>query len=68
MEFLQIFLNDLDFILSNYPISFFIFLLANIITWLILRIFTDYKFLWCKHNCEKCGCWTCKFYHEKSDN
>ena len=32
------------------------------LAWLICFLLTEYKYLWCKRNCKKCGNWQCKFF------
>lgn len=63
MNIAKIIFDDLSYICSNHLIGFIVFLFTNFLSWFLLRLLTDHKFLWCKHNCSKCGCWTCKFYH-----
>ena len=38
--------------------------LVYLLSWVVVHILTDTKYLWCKRNCEKCGCWNCKYYHD----
>ena len=37
---------------------------AMFLSWLVSHLLCEFKHLWCKKECDKCGCWTCKFYPE----
>ncbi len=36
------------------------------LSWVFVYIMTEFKYLVCKRNCEKCGCWTCKYFKEQN--
>lgn len=55
----------IDFIENHLGFCIFVSMFfAEIFSWIILRLVTDTKYLWCKRNCTKCGCWSCELWHE----
>lgn len=43
-----------------------VLLVLYFLSWIAVRLMCDYKYVICKRNCEKCGCWNCKFYHDSN--
>ena len=51
-------------LLMFFIITFF----TSLIAWFICFLLCDFKYLWCKKDCDKCGNWSCQFFAKKGDD
>lgn len=36
--------------------------IMEFITWIIVHFLCEFKYYWCKGNCESCHNWKCKYF------
>ncbi len=44
---------------------FILMFLGYFLSWVCVHLLCEYKYFFCKGNCDKCHNWRCKFFNEK---